>query len=356
MEAFRATALRNFTENMVTMLEFQKERFPECESTAATLVKVTGVVVGNRERERDLIDRWHRNMSTPIKKARYLKPVERILHETPLCYVACAYKDIDALLASLGMEEHDDMKLLERYRGDSLTDADRGFFWKVMDELNRAALNYHGAEMQRVPTREEIQDNITRHKQSREAQQGNGSMTRALVDALREIGSVLATNDVEGAADFQEHAQRAEPLELQQAWSRMLDENGAFEAACSGSRVQDLLDLECTALPAAQRECLRRGLALEKQGQVICGYLHQMNSFTRVRAHFPASVMGKIETCALRLADDLNKGRCDLNNLNLEELGRDVLANCSSEDMSALVGNIDKLVPTLNGLRNGLGK
>lgn len=352
MDSFHANALSHFMRNMIAMLEFQKERFPTCESTSAALVKLTGVVAGNSEREKELIARWHKNMQTPIKKAKYLKPVERILHETPTCYVACAYRDIDAILGALDMEDNEDRKLLERFRSDRTEEADRAFFWKLVGALNRAALDYHDVEMQRVPSREEIQENITRHRQSKEVPLGGGSMTRALCDSLKEIAEVLVGQDVRGAIAFRDYAQKVEPADVQQAWTTMLDQTPDMEAACSKAMCSTLSDMKWSALPAEHADCLRRGFELEEHAKVICGHLHQMNSFTRVRAHFPCAMMGTIENYALKLVDDLKRGKCQMDTINMEQIGREVLAQCSTEDMSHLVSNIDKLMPALSGLHS----
>ena len=80
-----------------------------------------------------------------------------------------------------------------------------------------------------------------------------------------------------------------------------------------------------------------------------------MNSFCSVRKHIPNGMMGQIENYALKLAEDINSGKCDLNSINLQQIGQDVLQNCDSGEMMQMADNIGHLLPTLQSLQKGMG-
>ena len=116
-----------------------------------------------------ILKQWHASMDAPInhKKAKYCKAVERIINSPPSCYVACEYKDADVIFDMIKNDMFTELDVEIRYRSEAFSVDDKNVFWGYIKELNRCALVVMGAQMQYVPTREEIQENIRRHKQQR---------------------------------------------------------------------------------------------------------------------------------------------------------------------------------------------
>lgn len=63
--------------------------------------------------------------------------------------------------------------------------------------------------------------------------------------------------------------------------------------------------------------------------------------YAAVGDNIPTKMMGKIENLATRLADDIVNGRANLSNMNLDELGQEVLSQCDEKDMSDFAQNIN---------------
>ena len=58
-------------------------------------------------------------------------------------------------------------------------------------------------------------------------------------------------------------------------------------------------------------------------------------------------MMHKIEDMASRLANDLVSGKTPLGEVDLNDIGNQVLSQCSSDDMRYFAGNIDSILPTI---------
>ena len=54
---------------------------------------------------------------------------------------------------------------------------------------------------------------------------------------------------------------------------------------------------------------------------------------------------------ASKLAEDIVSGKTDMANVNLSDIGQQVLSGCSEDDMSKFAGNLDTLLPALQSFR-----
>lgn len=354
MNRLQTISQKHFVSTMLEMLELWKETFPNCEKTSKYLIYFTGVVIGNKEREKNAIEKWHLNMSKPInpKRAKYAKPVERILGEAPSCYLACQYKDIDALFGSVNIEGMSDLNIVEKYKSDVFSTSDRSLFWKFMQTLNQNALSFIEKDMQRLPSREEIQENIRKHKQTKEIQTGPPSMVKAFHSSFIQFSEIICNTKTEKENAFRKYVSKTDPNELLSKWTDMLTNNSDFCKKCNEADVEWLTEhASWEAVPIEFHPLIKAGIGDPEKSTQLCKLLEQMSSFSSVRKHIPTGMMGQIESYALRLAEDINNGKCDLNNINLQQIGQDVLQNCDSNEMMAMADNIQDLIPTLQNLR-----
>jgi len=359
MDRLRVISQKHFIETMLEMLEMWREKFPNCERTAEYLVYFTGVIVGTSAKEVEEIETWNSTMSLQInpKQAKYAKAVERILGEPATCYLACEYKDIDALFgSSQPSESMRKMNVVERYKSDAFSLEDKALFWKFVQSLNQHALAYLNMDIQKAPSREEIQENIRKYKQTKEIQTGPPSMVKAFHSSFTAFADVLCDLNLESSTAFKKHVVKADPDELLSDWTEMLTTNTEFSTKCSETDIEWLVTAaNWTAIPTEYRTPVKTALSTKDQSGQLCGILDQMNSFCSVRKHIPNGMMGQIENYALKLANDINSGKCDLNNINLQQIGQDVLQNCDSGEMMQMADNIGQLLPTLQSLQKGLG-
>ena len=358
MNRLQTISQKHFIETMLEMLEMWKEKFPNCASTSDVLTYFTGTISGSAKRESEEIKMWDAIMSVQInqKQAKYAKAVERILGEPATCYLACEYKDVDALFGSSqfsdGMKK---MNIPEKYKSDTFTTEDRALFWKFIQNLNQNALAFLNKEMQRAPSRDEIQENIRKHKQSKKIQTGPPSMVKAFHSSFVSFTDVLCDLKLESSAALKKYVQKTDPEQLLSQWTQMLGNNKEFAAKCTEVDIPWLVNTEWTAIPTEYRSLVATALSNESHSHQLCGTLDQMNSFCSVRKHIPNGMMGQIESYAQKLAEDINSGKCDLSSINLQQIGQDVLQNCDSDEMMAMADNIGNLLPTLQSLQKGMG-
>ena len=360
MNRLKAISQKHFVEATLEFLETWKEKFPDCASTSDALIHFTETVVGDAKRESEEILKWDTQMSRQInqKQAKYAKAVERILGEPATCYLACEYKDIDALFGSSSQEclFPKRMNIHEKYKSDTFSIEDRTLFWKFIQSLNQNALAFLNKEAQRAPSREEIQENIRKHKQAKEIQAGPPSMVKAFHSSFIAFADVLCDLNLDSSSDFRKHVTKADPDDLLSNWSQMLTANNELSAKCKEVDIEWLVSIaNWAAIPVEYRALVTTALSTEEKSQQLCGILDQMNSFCSVRKHIPNGMMGQIENYALKLAEDINSGKCDLNSINLQQIGQDVLQNCDSGEMMQMADNIGHLLPTLQSLQKGMG-
>lgn len=343
MLKLKKMARKNFSDLMLQLLEFWKEQFPECTATSTYIVKFTGVVMGNEEREAQMIERWHKNMSMPIlpSAAKYAKALERILGTQPTCYIACQYKDFDALFGSSDVSSLRELDVLSRCKAESFSQENKLILWKLIQSLNAAALNFVNEEMQRVPDRKELQDNIRKHKQMKELSSGASSMSKAFVANLESLVEILDGAKVEHS--FRIREQNTE--NILQGWMQML-QNSEFEEKCS-QEDEDFVRKFAWPQISDELKCMIL-LSLDTDATATFKNLNQMNTFCKVNSCVPTNMMGHIESCAFKLAEDLSSGKCDLSSLDLQGIGQHVLSQCDKEDLSKLTGNISELMPSIN--------
>jgi len=351
MDRLQESSRAHFVDTLHQFLLHWSEQFPACEATQAMLEQWS-----SGEVQADGARLWHGDMSQRFRVAKYCKALERILGEQPACYLACEYRDADALFASVTFAPLAALDIPSAYRTDAFDRAQRALFWKYVQTLNHAAAKGAGYEIQRVPSRDEIQQSIQQHHHAprAKASASSPSMARAFLSALEGIATVCDAEDAVGAAALREYATRVDAAEALGAWTRMLASESGVEAQCRGGDATALrADVWELALPAGPAAALSRALH-SSDSSVVCNYLDQMNSFARVTKHIPTSMMHQIEHYAESLAGDIYSGKCDLGSIDLQRIGEDVIGNCNPADMAALASNIGEILPTLHSLRAGL--
>ena len=81
--------------------------------------------------------------------------------------------------------------------------------------------------------------------------------------------------------------------------------------------------------------------------QTAWNLINKLNGYSTVTSNIPTKMMGRIEDMAAKLAEDISAGRTSMENLNLSDIGQQVLSGCNQEDMSNFANNIDNLLPAL---------
>jgi len=309
---------------------------------------IKNIVMTNDDKYKEGVTAWTESMLEGLhKKVKYAKAVERILDvegeavRAATCMHAMAYRDLDALYASSTSKTLERLDLVRRAREAKWSEETFACMWKYMDELNSAAFDATGEARPRVPTRDEISDNIAAHKR---AATGDGhptgqSLTRACgvaINALYESRRGKSAPPLDDAA----------LMEVRQAIADAL--------AADSDLARRITARDDTVLGAlAKVPHLQLAAPMETRDWQM---LQQVTSFAQVHSAVPTRMMESIESFASKLASDLSNGSRDLTSLaNLEDMGAEVLSQLNPQDVDMLAKRVDDLMPVLGNLSSSMG-
>jgi hypothetical protein len=84
----------------------------------------------------------------------------------------------------------------------------------------------------------------------------------------------------------------------------------------------------------------------------VWDHLKSLNTFAVVDGQMPSNMMSRIESLATKLTDDIVNGK-PLSDLNMDQIGNEILSSCDQEDMNKFVQNMDVLLPALQSSLQG---
>ena len=335
-------AKRHRTQFLDLLEEFAEQIlrvFPECTDTSELLTMYRGPVKGSVTRENDMVQSWIDNMRAPLnpKHVKYAKAIERILNEPGCVYHACVYRDVDSLYACCESPTLNKMKLYEKFNDERMDAKSKELVWSYIDMMNDAAHKTFGASTPRVPTRAEINENIAKKKTPATSTE-QPSMVGAFYTNLKELCAAL--NKPKAFEQLSIDDQRV----LMQNWakaSRVETEGKKASVWCESKDSRGLQSFKETF----------HQLSFDAMTNEAWMCVNQLNTFSAVGDNIPTKMMGRIEDLANKLADDLVAGNRDLSQLNLSEIGQQVLAGCDANDMSKFAENIGDILPALQGFQ-----
>ena len=331
-------ALTTHFEVLTEFLQSLTEMFPDCKETKDALLYVGNVCKDDPKLMREGVGAWCDNLLEPLVKgsAKYMKAVESITGKPACVYHAFSYRDVTAMEASSSSEMLKRLDLSSKLKDEKFTDEIRATFWEYMDELSKTAHDALEKEDPRrmvpvVPTREQIQKDIAKRKSSGGSSTGDSSHTIAqgVVEAIHHLFKVRGVSPSE-AGD--------------QASERLL---AAHETRADRIRMRE---------DAAYLEMLREAFPTTSWRDTAVtddewSTLHKVVGLGTMQDAIPAPMMAGIETVANKLMKDISEGRTDMSKLNIESIGKEVLSGVSSKDMNDFAGNMDKILPVLQGLK-----
>tara|TARA_B100000683_G_scaffold212525_1_gene207394 strand:+ start:123 stop:1247 length:1125 start_codon:yes stop_codon:yes gene_type:complete len=287
--------------------------------------------------EDDIVERWYEMMLEPAdpKVARYAKAVTRLLGEPANLGMAIQYKDekslggSEAFRALLGLPSHRE--------GEAL----RAQSWKALKFLSYLCFQVHDLEPPVIPTAAEIEANIKQFRANKQAKKcapsGPAATASAMPKAFNEkLLAVVAMFPKEHSEATLSRIQKEDAAQACQKWCSQPFQ-GRDQPFGGGVFTAD----ELAALKQLDMEDWK---VLEPQ-------LKQLNDLSNVQSSIPTNMLSQIESYASDLASKISSGETDFSALNLQNIGEDVLRNCSEEDIAGLAGNIGSLLPALGSLQ-----
>lgn len=340
-DIFQNLAKQNFMMILENFLESISESWPNCEECDNIVKTVLNMKQNNKEDE--IIDFWSEMINKNLhKKVKYSKALERILKETGggIIYHICEYNDFESLEITLSdNEDWKKLQLSEKYH--SLTDENKKILWKYVHELNIKCFEALGKNIPVVPTRKEIQMNI---KSKKSITEDAPSMSKAFQNTLSTLCSDLQIPDI---------SQNLSEDNLQSLVSRWATFS---QDSIEGQKITVLCNQKnAIVIPTLVQIFDEFKILLDQEiSENIWQSIIQLNGYATVGENIPVKMMGKIENLASKLADDIVNGRTDMSNLNLSDIGQQVLSQCDESDMNNFANNIENLLPALQSFQTNM--
>ena len=339
-DIFKKRAQQEFMSLSELFIKQMLSMWNDDEDTQDMSTYFTGIVRGNDTLEKEMLKSWYDNTTAPLnKKVKYCRAVERILGSNPLVYHACEYNDIDGLQMSSESKTLIRLNVFDKYKSGKMTDDDKKIFWKFISGLNRSCFEFYDIQPPSVPTRDDISKNIKSRKSQSDELEDTPSMAKAFQNALTSLCNNLKQTDITTGMDIKS---------LMSRWSAFANDsvdNVKITVLCN-----DCNPVSLTSLMKHFPELQLEGNMLTPE---IWDLIKQLNGYSVVDNNIPNQMMSKIENLASKLADDIVNGRSDMSNMNLSEIGQQVLSQCNEEEMSQFANNIENLMPALQQFGNG---
>lgn len=333
--------LSNFVNGMA-------DSFEDCSELKDTVSKVklmqnSGMGVDT------LLQKWIEHLDRPLSQSvPYAAPLDRLLqNQNPpqrgSYYHAYAYNDVTTAFGD-GHPTTEYINLLEKLDDPTFDVESRNAAMKYLRALNDAVYGCHNLIPPMCPTREELQEEINRHKKLPKS----GELSGALLTSLRSIAEEARSAGY-GKSDTVDAAIAQDPQrDWVVEWNDAMCGGGAqtLYDACSAQQFDKLIaapagliqDLGVAALMADPDEDRRR------RCQQIIGHI---NVLIRVHVQVPDQMRERLESAASRFAAQIIDGKMSMASLDLTQIGQGVLEGCDSDDLSALADNIGSLLPML---------
>lgn len=326
-DIFRAREINAFVDLAIEFGDSLASTFPECEETKEWLLWLRNVVGDDADKRLKAAETWRDSSQKTIAKgsARYAKAVQSITGSPALVYHAVAYKDVDAWHAS----DENIAPLNFPAKLKKFSDTEKDVFWEFVETMNDHVYKGLRAIKPRVPTVDEISENIKARKNASTPTQPP-TFKKGVVEIWSKLCAARGVAEGDACKDVD-------------VFSRRVNEAS-----------KTCLDVVREKTPDGQKAMLEAFPELVKEGDfddetwTLCDKLLSVSSMDSV---IPSAMMKGIESVASSLMKDIESGKTDLGNLDIERIGQQVLNNVSEDDVSNFAANLDKILPALSRMQ-----
>lgn len=296
----------------------------------------------------ELLARWHENLCAPsTAHASYAKSFSRITNRPITMYDIVTYRDAECIIKSGTLQSITGIKLEV---ADIPTGAPLAKMWEAVDVLCATAYAHETMEsfgVVGIPTSDEIALEIKEHKNRKKSQQhaqphGGMSMNDARRTTITTSLQQLFTSC---------KCEAPSSVDVDALDAAMLTKASATETygdAAAKGNIETLA--RCPAIKALSPPAVTAESS--EHWQEFAAALGKSYSLVKMQNTLPTGMMAKIEEQAAQLA--AQGDNLDMSSLDLGQIGESVLQSCSQSDLSQMVGNMQEIIPTLNGLASSL--
>lgn len=349
--------IQEFQTLLTEFVSFLQGEFPSCSEVNLLALQVdTLVTMADRDFMNEILTDWLEHLSTPLAGAKYKKPVARLMlaagESSRVCvHHAVAYGDVDTLM-QYPNKMFEMLHLNEKIRDPQFSPGSRAETLRYICRLSNIVYLILDKPKPLVPSREQIAEEIARHKASKQqlqpvqTQHNDAAFFTALlglVDACEHQGGdatrlALVRKRIESEPD----AVLAEWMQTMQTpvQGRSLEEflqAGHFDRLGEFPLTGICADMDLHGVLTAQHEDTAKIISMVLQSNVLF----------RIHQSVPTQMRNCIEGTAQRIAAEILNGNTSFDDLDLSAIGQEVMGQCQAEDLSSLADNLGSLLPML---------
>lgn len=351
-----ADARQEFAQVCLEFVTGMSDCFPDCPDMQNLKAQLT-LLLSTDLTTQKLLTEWYAFVQLPLdrKRSKYAKPVSRILEALgdaagARVFHAFAYSDLSSALERPNPISQT-VNLQDKLNDPAFDVASREAAIKFMQKLNDLVYHAHGCNPPYVPSRQEISDEIKqRKKPNKEELTGTQSALLALVGCAARFGVDDATVTAVTAAVH------GGERDLLAEWTAAL-QLAVGDQTVGGLLDQDLYDWECPPVPGIFGELQVHSMLHADDVEVreeVRSVVKHLSVMSRVQSGMPVHMRNKMESTAQRIANQILQGELDLNSLDLNAIGEEVLDGCEPDDLSSLAENLGSILPMMSNLK-GMG-
>ena len=263
--------------------------------------------------------------SVPLKMVKYDRAVLSITGNPLNVYQLLMYKDlapIDKVFPATRA-----LALEQKVR--SLPDADVGTFWRFVQEAIQLTLRATETLPPVVPTSAQIADNIERRRRQRDQLQHPTASAAPSIDVANGVDDL---------------------------WKELCHTRGVPPTPMTDALAERIVRV---VTAEATEETLRAHfpeLGDDPYSEDSLAIARRIGSLCVMKRAIPANMMSGIERVASALVRDLNSGKVDFANLDVEKIGEQVLQGVGEGDVGEFANNLESILPALQSMGGGLRK
>ena len=333
-QKFKDRAASRYFETLGDFLDWMSDKWPDCEATKDAKLLLNNVVLKDEKRRAEGVEAWKDCvMEAMNKKVGYYKPLERALAAdgkggVPSVHHCIAYRDVNGIDLSSSSENLRVLSILDKFQfleGDEVEDG-----WKFMDQLAAFACEACGVALPRVPPRSERSTVLKPKKAAADGQ--TSTLKRQFEVALR---ALLSSRGVE------------EPeLDVAGWHARFASLSKEVHAAIDAENAEVAEPALASAFPEVAWADMRSS---------EWNMLKQIISLVGMESAIPTKMMSTIEQYAAGLAQEIKEGKKSFADLNVEEIGSEIVGTLDAGDVESFSKSIGDVLPMLSRMASGAG-
>lgn len=348
--------------------------FPDCEHTQELVLKTKALISNSPDKELKALDTFHNEMcKNASESVPYAPAIRRLTGQDTTLYVVAAYKDGKFFSTELVPEMLQTLQMQQKYNSPVVTSADKSRLWSLIHTMITLSKLKHNLPVDHeLPTGEQIATNIRTHK----ADEGDSSASQLLHTAIQLLIQALQSFIDKVPLNPEEDNKAKKSLEeilastqtkqqadaFREEFTRHIDlpiAPDSYSFAVAAKRKEFANFAKCQApvlLPCQLSERWQQHSQQSSEApdvQFLLDAVTQCTSCFSVQKSLPTKLLNTIEQRARQIEASIQTG-ASASDVNVAQIGFDVMKDCDPQEMQELVGNMKDLIPQLGNLAGAI--